>query len=354
MRTVGSILLLAVAGLIIWRVREVIVTVLLALVMAYLLRPMVNQFCALHWRWRGRRVSLPRGAATTLVFLFLGLVGWAVWVVSAESVHTQVKTLQANWPDYQQAIETQVENAQAFKRDLPDPLRKSIDAWMTNLPASLSTAVQQGSKAALANVKMIIELILVPILAFYILSDGRTIRQQVLFFIPSRYLEWTAHALDRADDAFARFIRGQLLLCLIAFVVVTIGLRALGVDFYLLLGVIAGVTRAIPVIGPLVGALPILIVLLLTQPPVVSLWAMIVFTLLHLLESKLLMPAVLGRELNLHPVLIIVALLIGAQVSGLLGMFIAAPVLAVIRTLLAEQRQHARELPEAEIEPEPV
>jgi len=71
----------------------------------------------------------------------------------------------------------------------------------------------------------------------------------------------------------------------------------------------------------------------------VTLWVLALFSLMHLLESKLLMPAIIGQQLDLHPVLIIVALLVGAQMGGLLGVFLAAPVLAAIKTLIAHQRR---------------
>jgi predicted PurR-regulated permease PerM len=96
-----------------------------------------------------------------------------------------------------------------------------------------------------------------------------------------------------------------------------------------------------------VGAIPIIIVLLLAKDWSTSLWVLLAFTLLHVLESKFLMPAVLGRQLRLHPVLIIVSLLIGAQVGGLLGMFLAAPVLAVIRTLVEDRRHEEEQAAEA-------
>jgi predicted PurR-regulated permease PerM len=342
MRTVASVFALLIAGLILWRVREVIVTVLLALVMAYILRPMVNQFCAISLRLRGRELRLPRAAAVGLVFIFLAFILWAVWVISADSIRHQAQEFRSHWPAYQVVLQQEVQRVVDLRRDLPESLGKSADAWVESLAAMATGAVHGGVRAALANVGMLVELILVPILAFYILADGRAIRQQVLFFVPRRHLAWTEHALTQSDDAFQRFIRGQVVLCLIAFVVVTAGAWAIGLDFYLLLGVVAGVTRAIPIVGPVVGAIPIIIVLLLAKQSLAfTIWVIAVFALLHLLESKLLMPAVLGRELKLHPALIIVALLIGAQVAGLLGMFLAAPVLAVVRTLIAERRQEA-------------
>ena len=118
----------------------------------------------------------------------------------------------------------------------------------------------------------------------------------------------------------------------------TAGLWALGIDFYLLLGLIAGLTRAVPIIGPVVGAIPIIVVVGVTESFAYALWLLLPFTLMHLLESKLLMPAILGQQLDLHPALIIVALLIGAQMGGLLGVFLAAPVLAAAKALVEQQR----------------
>jgi len=342
LRTCGSILLLLVLGLVLWRVRGVLVTVLLALVMAYILRPLVGQLCRLEVRLAGRTYHLPRTTAVALVYLLLGAALWCVWLIGADSMRRQFVEFQQRWPTYHDDLVQQAARWQDYLQSLPEGIRGTVRSWGAGLVEAAGTAFQKGLGTTVKSVWMLVELLLVPILAFYFLADGRSIRQQVLFFVPRRALPWTDHALTRSDEAFQRFIRGQVILCLIAFVVVTAGLRAAGLDFYLLLGLIAGVTRAIPVIGPVLGAIPILLVLLLAHKSLAFvLWFVLFFSLLHLLETKLLMPAVLGHQLNLHPVLIIVALLIGAQVGGLLGMFLAPPVLAVIRTLVAERREEA-------------
>lgn len=339
LRIAASVLLLLLLGYVLWRVRGVLVTVLLALVMAYVLRPLVSQLCRVELKLGRRTWRVPRALAVALVYLALAVMLWCVWMIGADAVKRQFMETQNSWPEYQAALTAQAKVWEGYLHSLPQEMQKTIDTWVAGLPSTAGEAVKKGVSATLKSVLMLIELLLVPILAFYILADGRSIRRQVLFFVPRRYLDWTEHALDRADDAFQRFIRAQVILCLIAFVVVTVGLWLVDLDFYLLLGVIAGVTRAIPVIGPVAGAIPILLVLLLAHKSLAFLlWFLFLFTLLHALESKLLMPAVLGRQLDLHPVLIIVALLIGAQFGGLLGMFLAPPVLAVIRTLMADRR----------------
>lgn len=344
-RVAVSALAALAAAYVVWRVRGVIVTVLIALVVAYILRPLVSLLCGVKVSLWGRPRRLPRSVATGVVFVLLGLAVWSVWAVSADSVGRQIGEFRERWPDYRAAVVQYAAHWESYRQNLPPALQGPVDSWMNSLGGGLSSGLKQSLGLTAKGVGLVIELLLVPILAFYFLADGPNIRKQALFFVPRRYLAWTDHMLVRSDDAFLRYIRGQVILCVIAFVVVTFGLWAIGVDFYLLLGLVAGITRAIPVVGPLVGAIPIGIVVMLTKSAGIAVWVVLFFSILHILETKLLMPAILGRQLDLHPVLIIVALLIGAKVGGLIGMFLAAPVLAVIRTLVAEQRE-ARQLEE--------
>jgi len=347
-RIAASILAVGVAAYVVWRVRGVIVTVLIALVMAYILRPLVNLLCGVGASVRGRTCRLPRSAATGIVFVLLGLALWSMWAVSADSISHQVSEFQRHWPEYRAAVVRYATHFEAYRQGLPPTLRKALDSWAGGIGGTVSGGLQRSLGITAKGFNILVELFLIPILAFYFLADGPGIRKQALFFVPRRYLAWVDHMLVRSDDAFQRYVRGQVILCSIAFVVVTIGLWALGIDFYLLLGLLAGVARAIPVIGPVISAIPIGIVVALAMSTGTAVWVVLLFSLLHLLESKLLMPAILGRQLRIHPVLILVSLLIGAKVGGLIGMFLAAPVLAVIRTLVAEHREAAEQRRSAE------
>lgn len=344
-RILGGVILLAVVSYLIWRVRAVLTTVLLAVVCAYVLRPIVDGLCRLNLKLFGRDCRVPRGWATLLTFVIVGLLLWGFWEFSAFSLNREISGLQLHWQDYREALSRFAARVDDYYRErLPESLRPTVDSWIRSAGDVFSRVAGRGLRITYRGMGFLIELFLVPILTFYFLADGPSIRQQALFFVPRRFLARTEQALDQAHDVFQRYIKGQVILCLIAFFVVTIGLWAIRIDFYLLLGVVAGLTRAVPIIGPVVGAVPIIIVVLAaTKSATFTLWVLAVFSLMHLLESKLLMPAILGQQLDLHPVLIIVALLIGAQMGGLLGVFLAAPVLAAIKTLIAQQRRVAAE-----------
>jgi predicted PurR-regulated permease PerM len=129
-------------------------------------------------------------------------------------------------------------------------------------------------------------------------------------------------------------------MCLIAWVLVTIGLLLLGVPHAFTLGMLAGLTRAVPIIGPLLGAIPITLVCLLTTQSVqITGFVLLGFTAMHFLESKVLLPKVIGHEVDLHPVSVILALLLGMEFFGFIGVFLAVPVAALGKVLLLEWQQ---------------
>ncbi|MCJ7822734.1 MAG: AI-2E family transporter [Armatimonadetes bacterium] len=344
LHTVAALLIIGGVSLLIWRMRDVVVIILVAIVCAYVLRPLVNALIRPVLRAGGRSLRLSRGLAAGVVFIALGLIVWAIWTLSAPSLARQLGELQENYPRYHDGlVRVYTQAGEVYRDQLPSSLRPVVDSWTDEAGALLTTAASKGLLATFQGVGFVIELFLLPILTFYFLADGPGIRRQVLAFIPRRYLHRTEYALDQADDILQRYIKAQVILCLIAFVVVTAGLWLLGVKFYLVLGLFAGLTRAVPIIGPVVGAIPIIIVVGLNRSLTYALWLLIPFALMHILESKLLMPAILGRQLDLHPALIIVALLIGAEMGGFLGVFRAAPVLAAITVLLGQRRMSAHD-----------
>jgi predicted PurR-regulated permease PerM len=131
------------------------------------------------------------------------------------------------------------------------------------------------------------------------------------------------------------------------------GLWLIGVKYALTLGVLAGITRAIPILGPILGGIPIVLVASL-QSVENGIGVLIFFCLMHLIESKIIMPKLLGERMHLHPAIILIVLLIGSEFFGLLGMFLAAPVAALLKVLfdfyvLRRKRVSRHSLPPLEL-----
>lgn len=356
-----------------YRLRGVIVVLCFTAIIAYILHPLVDWlthrpgFTLFHsevagW-WvsfkskltgkpvpKSPPVSLKRHAVTALatvyVFIFAFIAVWQLGSLLSRPFVSEVKNLTSptgqkflvdkkdefidwydnNAPDWAQSDQVQ---EQVKKADLAAPLRR--------LGAESGKFLMEGFKG-------IVEIALMPVLAFYILIDGRKLKHEFVGLLPRRHVKETTRILNEFNRIMRAFIAGQFMLCLIAAVVVGIGLHFLKMPFAFLLGIFAGITRAIPVIGPIIGAIPI-ILLALTSPNGVgiAIGVAIFFSILHIVETKFIMPILIGDKIDLHPVVIIVVLLIGAEfgslllggLSGvLLGMFFAAPIASLIRVIL--------------------
>ena len=312
------------------RLEKTIIAFILAAVIAYFLKPLVDQFY--HWR-------IPRFWGALIAFVLVVLFIWGFSLLVTHTVNSELNRLQpvfeksrGSWPTAWKRA------AYYYEQSVPPWGKEILERQWEELRKQAPKWGGQVARTTWHSLSFLIELFLIPVLVFYFLSDLPGLKAGTLFFVPPRYRERTTALLSKVDLIFGRFLQAQLILALIAWIVVTAGLWAVGLPFYVSLGIVAGITRAIPVIGPIFGGIPIVLDALIFKSFGFAIWVLLAFSLLHLLESKLLMPKVLGAHLRLHPVLIIVALMVGYAFFGVLGMFLAAPVLAVIKHLVAQSR----------------
>ncbi|HZO89100.1 MAG TPA: AI-2E family transporter [Chthonomonadaceae bacterium] len=221
----------------------------------------------------------------------------------------------------------------------------------SDLPKILSNMVAQAGSYVLESLKNIVEIVLLPVLAFYFIIDGHKLKREFIALVPHGYRRETLRTIDEFNRIMRAFVAGQFILCVLAGVVVGVGLALLNVKYPVILGVLAGITRAIPIIGPIIGGFPIVLLTLVTKGLGTALAVLAFFTFLHFAESKFIMPLIIGDRMELHPVIIIVVLLIGGNLGGLLiggqlgallGMFFAAPVAALVRVMVRRYWLHMR------------
>jgi predicted PurR-regulated permease PerM len=179
----------------------------------------------------------------------------------------------------------------------------------------------------------LLEVVLIPVLAFYFTLDPRSLKREFLSLVPKAHVREVIAIAHEINAIMRSYIIGQIILCVAAGLVVGVLLHLFGMPYQLILGVFAGVTRAVPVIGPIFSG-AVIVLLGLAKSPMTGVDLLICFVLLHFIESKFVMPKLIGERMHLHPALIILVLLIGAEFFGVFGMFMAAPVAAVIRVLV--------------------
>jgi predicted PurR-regulated permease PerM len=313
-----------------------IVAITLAVILAYVLKPLADSISD-HPFWGAGKFVLPRWAATLFALVTTLVAITLVGVMIAHPLALQVTRLLTDLPRL-------VQVAMHYAAQMPEQWRNVLGQQASALAATLPERLTKGATAAVGLLPYLVELLLVPVLAYYFVADAKNLRQECFTFLPRRAQPVTARLLGDFGKVLDGYVRGQLILCLIAAVVVTVGLTIARVDFAVALGLFAGLTRAIPIIGPVFGAVPIVIVVLGQLGVTAAAVATALFAAMHVLESKLLMPKLIGDRVNLHPVTVIVALLVGKEWFGLLGMLVATPIAALVKVIILHSREYATSL----------
>jgi predicted PurR-regulated permease PerM len=325
--------------------RTAAMILLLAAILTYILSPLVEGMVR---ACRGRYAHPVRIVSVLLIYGLLAGLLVTFGALVTQTFSAQARELQAAWGSADRHVPAQFEHlVHWYRQTLPAGTRAVLEARiqqeLRDIPGKylphLANSLLGLAKTAGMWMSMLIEFIFVPLVAFYFLTDAAKVREQVLFFFPQRHRQGMMTYGQEIDHILRHYVQGQLVLCAIAWIVVTLAMLLLNVPGALLLGVIAGATRAIPVLGPVVGGIPVLTVVLFNASgPAVFWWVLIGFTLLHLFESKILMPRILGDHLDMHPVLVVLSLLVGYEMLGLLGMFLAPPLVAILRAVLRVRR----------------
>jgi predicted PurR-regulated permease PerM len=327
--------LLYVAAIIaaIWvahRLGRVVLVLILAMFFAYVIAPLVE--LAQHpVSLRGRARCLPRAAAIAVVYLFLagGIGGGAVilWPSAAQQLDDAI----ASGPKYTESFHAWERGWTRYygRLRIPVELRHSIDQSVLGA-GDAAGEYARGSLVALLGVLTDIPwLVLVPVLAFLLLKDAFAIRRTILLTLPHR-IQLRGHRLfEELNATLAAYVRAQLIACVLVGTLCGVGFALLGNPYAVLLGVLAAVLEFIPLIGPLVVAV-VAVVIAALYDPTLAIWTAVFLTVLRVLEDYVIYPRLIGRDIHLDPLVVILAVLAGAELDGIAGIFIAVPVVAVV------------------------
>ncbi|HHV62883.1 MAG TPA: AI-2E family transporter [Firmicutes bacterium] len=322
------LLLLLFAGLVLffYHIRGVLVPFVLAVVLAYIINPLVYYL---------ERRGAPRTIGTIIVYLAFTLLSALVITYFFPLLLYQLEKLLEVLPQQTSGIDTRLEAIFAgFDRfRIPQVIRDVVDEAILSGEAYLRDGVRRVVDAILGLFSGLLGLLITPILAFYFTRDLEIIKGRILEMIPERYHHTALCLLREVDAVLAGFIRGQLIVCIFVGILTTIGLSLLGVDFALIIGIVAGILDVIPYFGPVLGAAPAVAIALL-KSHLTALYVVILFVVIHQIESGIIAPKVFSDRVGLHPVVVIFALLTGGELAGVTGMLLAVPAAAIINVVL--------------------
>lgn len=306
-----------------WVFRGLFLTLGVAALLAALLQPLVA-------RLESRAV--PRQAAILLGFAAAGVVGMVLFATVLPNLMDEVDRFLGRISPLGQAATRQIDGLlgrldrfgppwPAVAASIGDALR----AWVTGIATRLDEWL-------LGLVTHALQLVLSPIIAYYLLRDGPRFREAILDPLPPAPRREMSGLLDRLGQLLGSFVRGQLLVAAVVGSLTGVLLRVFQVPFALFGGLVAGIFEVIPYFGPILGGIPG-VLLALEQGPATAGWVLLGMLAIHQLEAALISPWVLGRTMGLHPLAVMLLVLGGGQVAGVAGLFLAVPLGAIAREI---------------------
>lgn len=319
--------------------RQMVLPLILALILAYVLHPVVSFIV--------RRTGIKRGIVTGVVFLLLIAILISIPAATVPAIVSQVDTFITNLP-------RTIEQVSAFI-DTPPEIRiftftipvaqLPVDQYFDSLIGLVQTAGTQSlvllRDVASATVNTVIWVVFVLFVAFWMVKDDRKLYEGLVSLVPRAYQSDARRLGIEIDTVWNAFLRGQVVLSLTIGSVVFVVALVLGLPSPIVLGVIAGVLEVVPYIGPILAMIPAALLAYFqydqswlgaeigpfwfTAIVIAAYWGV------QQAENYFIVPRVMGRQLKLHPVIVFVAALAGARVVGVLGIFLASPILATLR-----------------------
>lgn len=317
--TIFRFLLIGLGFWFVYLIRDVLLMLFAAVVIAAVIEPVADAW---------QRYRIPRALSVLVVYVGILAVIAAVLTMILPVLAIQVSQLA-------QALPQLVQSQEWLSKSVQSRALSSVQNVLLGFGEQLTRAsfnVFQQTRTIFSGV---LAVILVFVIAFYMVVEKDALKKLFRILLPASHVPYVEQVIDRAKKSIGRLVVAQLLLGAIVGVVVGGGLWLLGVKYALALGLLAGVLEIVPVIGPLVAAIPGVLVGV-SQSLLYGLITLIFYIVVQQIENQFLVPAVMRRAIGLHPLVTIVAVLLGARLGGFVGVILAVPAATIISLFWAD------------------
>lgn len=324
---------------IIVKLTGVILLLVLSIFFAYFVAPLV-EFLSRPIHLSGRKLAIPRALAILLSYVIIV----AVIVVG---IYVLAPRLGNQFPEFAQQARGYWTSVGAKTKDLVEYFRAHqmpVDAIKGAIPGLIEKVSQTVSAVVVSMggwLAYLPWLILIPVLSFFLLKDVDAFRRSALQMLPRGRWRWRGDEFFQdVNSTLASYIRAQLMACLFVGLVCTLGFTLLGVPNPLALGVIAGVFEFVPLVGPLVIAVVAATAAVLHGGAFLAFLVLAFLGVLRIIEDYIIYPRLIGQGIHLHPLAVIMAILAGAELAGVAGIFLAIPVVAILTVSYRHWLEH--------------
>jgi predicted PurR-regulated permease PerM len=302
----------------------------IAIIIAYIIYPLVTVF---------ERKGFKRSVAIIVIYIFitLFLIFFSIYVMP--HVLSNAKELFNTLPDitnkYQQLFNSCISKIKTSK--WPPEIKSLVFNEIDHGTAFVQNYAAQTMKKSLDIIKsslvILFDIVLSMIIAYYYLKDIEGFKRAALMLAPKRMRNDLISMGRELNSIVTHFIQGQLLTAVIVGILETLGLIIVKVKYPFILGVLGGIANMIPYFGPILGAIPAVAVALL-ESPTKALFAAVAFIIVQQIDNAFISPKIIEGKLGLHPVTTIIAVLIGGEFFGIIGMLLGVPITAMLKVIL--------------------
>jgi predicted PurR-regulated permease PerM len=340
-----SLILLALAFFTLMRVSILIMPISIAIILAYLIDPVV--------RLVTRRTPLPRNVAIAVIYLIIIIALVSIPVSAITPIIVEAISFIQKTPGYLVQLGELFQKPIVLTEGIELPVDQlSLDQAFTSLSNNLVQVVQTVggqtlsifSKITTATISTVGWSFMVLFLSFYFVKDHQLFFKTFLELTPENYRDDARLLANEISFTWHAFLRGQLVLCVAVGLIIFVLALIIGLPNALLLAIVAGIMELVPTFGPILAAVPAVIVALfqsnaswagdLMGPVWFGLMVLLIYGIVYQFENYYLVPRIIGHHLKLHPLVVVIGVLAGASVAGVIGILLAAPVVATAKLIL--------------------
>ncbi len=322
LKSVIKIIALLIALVFVWKIRFILIAIFSAYILMIGFAQLADWFIA-----KGLNKTLAAVFSYLILILFLAVV---LFLIIPPLVF-QIKGFVEQFPKYVSEL-----NYLYSVSDLPGVKTEDLTAILSNQIAGILT---NSVNLIFNTVNVLLNFLTVAVLSFYMLIERERIKNNIFRLFPNLPKERVTSLAHKIEKQVGGWLKGELLLMFIIFVVTFVGLTLLRVEYALPLALLAGLLEAVPVIGPILSAVPAIIVTFAVSP-VAALGVIVLYIFIQQLENNFLVPKIMQGVVGINPLLTILALLIGANFFGIIGAILAVPLAAIVQVVIYDLLEH--------------
>ncbi len=341
LRIIFIVIVVAAGMWLLYALEGVLLLVVLSIFFAYLLSPLVD-LVRRPFKLRGGEYTMPRVLAVGIVYLIIfGALAIALYFLIPRVVG-QVDQFIRQSSNYVEVLQGRTRSLYRLteRMGLPPAAQTAV---VNGAPRAIEAAREYLGGAAAGAVEMLAYLpwlVLIPILGFFLLKDAEGFRDAALRMLPHGRLRWRGDEFFQdVNTTLAAYIRAQLIACLFIGVVCAAAFFAIGINYWLALGILAGLLEFIPLAGPLT-VLVVAVLVASFESPNQALAVFVFLVVLRIVHDYVIYPRIIGQGIHLHPLAVVLAILCGEELAGLAGIFLAIPAVAIISVTYRHWLEH--------------